>query len=235
MGNEEIRSAFFWAPGFSFAHIYTAPRGEAPQPGLECDESISDSGSGSPAPSLYSFSSSIDGRMMLRNVYGRVLNNQNDTYFLPADNEEHRRLDLQHQIITLSLGGLYPAAGLVRRALNPRADRTPTIMDVGTGSGSWAIDMAKEFPHCDVVGVDLAPPQIDVALPANCRSISAGIRDFPTFLDELAKTLRPGGVCCWEMERCSYTTKMKDPWLSANKEAVKSRGPIEFSSLLTMR
>lgn len=53
-------------------------------------------------------------------------------------------------------------------------------MDVGTGSGSWcarlkflfddsysiyiirirAMDMAKEFPHCDVVGVDLVPPRV---------------------------------------------------------------------------
>ncbi|CCM00019.1 uncharacterized protein FIBRA_02045 [Fibroporia radiculosa] len=77
--------------------------------------------------------------------------------------------------------------------------------------------MAKEFPHCDVVGVDLVPPRIDGELPANCRfeiddanlgfshyqdsfdvvharAVSAGIRDFPQLLEELARSLRPGGV-----------------------------------------
>lgn len=76
------------------------------------------------------------------------------TYFLPAvmaspsymfslsdvfyqDHEEHRRLDLQHHIQTISLGSLYPAPDLVRRALQPRTYPTPAILDVGTGSGSW--------------------------------------------------------------------------------------------------
>ncbi|KAI0672942.1 S-adenosyl-L-methionine-dependent methyltransferase [Trametes maxima] len=180
-------------------------------------EGSSDGRSGSPAPSLYSFSSSVDGQLMLRHVHGRILNNQNDTYYLPADNEEHRRLDLQHQVISLALGGLYPAPDLVRRALRPRPGKIPAILDVGTGSGSWAIDMAKQFPHCTVVGVDLAPPRVDGDLPPNCRfeiddanlgfshyresfdliharSISAGIRDYPQFLEEVAQALRPGGV-----------------------------------------
>ncbi|KAI0664665.1 S-adenosyl-L-methionine-dependent methyltransferase [Cubamyces menziesii] len=180
-------------------------------------ESSSDGRSGSPAPSLYSFSSSVDGQLMLRQVYGRVLNNANDTYFLPADTEEHRRLDLQHQVITLALGGLYPAPDLVRRALRPRPGKAPAVLDVGTGSGSWAIDMAKQFPHCTVVGVDLVPPRVDGDLPPNCRfeiddanlgfshyretfdliharSISSGIRDYPQFLDELAQALRRDGV-----------------------------------------
>ncbi|KAH9843187.1 S-adenosyl-L-methionine-dependent methyltransferase [Rhodofomes roseus] len=187
----------------------------------DTESTMSDVRTGSPAPSLYSFSSSVDERFMpplqLRTMYGRILNSQNDTYFLPADHEEHRRLDVQHHQYTLILGRLYPAPELVWRALRPRPDRRPTILDVGTGSGSWAVDMAREFPHCDVVGIDLAPPRIDGKQPSNCRfeiddanlgflhyidsfdvvharAISAGIRDFPGLLRELAGTLRPGGV-----------------------------------------
>ena len=77
------------------------------------------------------------------------------TYFLPAvskafykiccwakalqDNEEHRRLDLQHQIYTAILGGHYPAAPFVRYALRPRPHRRPSVFDVGTGSGRWSV------------------------------------------------------------------------------------------------
>ncbi|RDX56492.1 S-adenosyl-L-methionine-dependent methyltransferase [Lentinus brumalis] len=198
-------------------HIYSSAEESPLCSSDEFVDTSSDGRSASPAPSMYSFSSSVDGRTMLREAYGRILNNQNDTYFLPADNEEHRRLDLQHQIITLALGSLYPAPNLVRRALAPRPGKTAAILDVGTGSGSWAIDMAKQFPHCSVVGVDLAPPRVDGDLPPNCRfeiddanlgfshyresfdviharSVSAGIRDFPQFLEELAQALRPGGV-----------------------------------------
>jgi hypothetical protein len=33
-----------------------------------------------------------------------------------------------------------------------------------------ALAMAKEFPHCEVVGVDLAPVPVDVgSVPPNCR------------------------------------------------------------------
>ncbi|KDQ60927.1 hypothetical protein JAAARDRAFT_173301 [Jaapia argillacea MUCL 33604] len=174
--------------------------------------------SGSPAPSVYSFHPSVDERLVLRSVHGRILNSQNETYMLPVDVEEHQRLDLQHQIYTRMLGGsLYAAPDLVRSALRPRNGPQPAILDIGTGSGSWALDMAKEFPHCDVVGIDLAPVRLVELPPINCRfeiddanlgfphyrnsfdvvhcrAISGGIRDFQELLSEIVDVLRPGGV-----------------------------------------
>lgn len=43
-------------------------------------------------------------------------------------------------------------------------------MDVGTGSGVWAIDFADEHPHCDIIGTDLSPVQ-PTAVPPNCQFI----------------------------------------------------------------
>ncbi|KAG9048346.1 hypothetical protein FS837_000218 [Tulasnella sp. UAMH 9824] len=55
-------------------------------------------------------------------------------------------------------GGLYLAQGAVHKALSARIDSlAPRVLDLGTGSGKWAIDMANEFPHAEVLGVDLAP------------------------------------------------------------------------------
>lgn len=48
----------------------------------------------------------------------------------------------------------------VRRTLAPRQDVVPAIIDVGTGSGSWAIDMGRHFPHAEVLGLDLAPANL---------------------------------------------------------------------------
>ncbi|KIJ35761.1 hypothetical protein M422DRAFT_261942 [Sphaerobolus stellatus SS14] len=211
------------------------PLDDATDAGSDVD--MMSSGRVSPAPSLYSFHSSIDGRTILRDLHGRILNNSNDVsdyslidgitrihvstklYMLPADGEEHDRLDLQHGIYTLSLGGLYPAAVReeVKALLAPRKLGRPAILDVGTGSGSWAMAMAREFPHAEVVGMDLAPVRLVSSIPSNCRfeiddanlgfahyqgsfdvvharAVGGGIRDFLTLLAELANTVRPGGM-----------------------------------------
>lgn len=67
----------------------------------------------------------------------------NDELTGPKDNEEHRRLDLQHHIYTMMLGELYPAPDLVRWALRPRAECRPSVLDIGTGSGRWYVYDAR--------------------------------------------------------------------------------------------
>ncbi|KJZ78507.1 hypothetical protein HIM_01898 [Hirsutella minnesotensis 3608] len=85
-------------------------------------------------------------------------------YVLPNDAQEQERLDLQHHIWRLLLGGrLYTAA------LPPPETRPSLrILDLGTGTGIWAIDMADEFPSGSVAGVDLSPIQPEW-VPNNCR------------------------------------------------------------------
>ncbi|KAJ5605182.1 hypothetical protein N7510_010336 [Penicillium lagena] len=41
------------------------------------------------------------------------------------------------------------------------------ILDLGTGRGNWAVDVADMFPDANVRGVDLFPPPLDW-LPPNC-------------------------------------------------------------------
>ena len=35
----------------------------------------------------------------------------------------------------------------------------PRVLDVGTGTGIWAIEMGEQYPDSEVYGVDLSPVQ----------------------------------------------------------------------------
>ena len=63
---------------------------------------------------------------------------------------EQDRLDLQHHVIKLLLNGELHLAPLE----NPKR-----ILDLGTGTGLWAIEMADKFPKAKVIGTDLSPVQ----------------------------------------------------------------------------
>jgi len=55
-------------------------------------------------------------------------------YALPNDETEQNRLDMMHHIYSLLLGGKLHVAPLTE----PKR-----ILDIGTGTGIWAIDMAE--------------------------------------------------------------------------------------------
>lgn len=155
---------------------------------------------------------------LFREVAGRTLNTRNDMYMLPVDDEEQDRQDIEHRALYLVLDGLYAAPDLVAKAMAPRQNRPPAVFDIGTGSGTWAMDMAREFPHAEVVGIDLAPPTLhSEGIPNNCRfevddanldlshyadcfnvvhmrSVSQGIRSYQDTIHRVAQTLRTGGV-----------------------------------------
>lgn len=88
----------------------------------------------------------VAGRLRVRGV----------PYNLPRDVEEMSRLDFQHYLFRAALQGNYLAP-----LHQPRS-----ILDVGTGTGRWAREMAVEFPQANVVGLDIKPPPVDEAAEA---------------------------------------------------------------------
>src|SRR5579884_281287 len=72
-------------------------------------------------------------------------------YALPRDMEEINRLDFQHYMLRFAFQGLYAAP----------IGAPASILDVGTGTGRWAIEMAELFPAARVVGLDVNPPPPD--------------------------------------------------------------------------
>ncbi|KAG8739609.1 hypothetical protein FRC12_016260 [Ceratobasidium sp. 428] len=137
---------------------------------------------------------------------------------LPADAPEMKRLNIQHRMMLLALGGLYPDnyTDSIRRRLKDREGETIEIADLGSGSGDWISDMAKEFPHARGVGIDLAP-SMPIGVASNvrfetrdvtkgmaehdgkydmvhARSVANGISDYPVFIAAMARMLKPGGI-----------------------------------------
>ncbi|KAG9008864.1 hypothetical protein FRB94_012833 [Tulasnella sp. JGI-2019a] len=160
----------------------------------------------------------VNGSEFVRTVRGRGYPSRSDKYILPCDEEEHQRQDIEHRVLSLVMDSLYAAPELVRRAMVPRPNVVSAVLDIGTGSGSWAMDMAREFPHADVVGLDLVPPNVSQEdIPSNCRfevddvnldmshyaksfnivhmrSIAMGVNNFQDLIHRLAQTLRADGA-----------------------------------------
>jgi ubiquinone/menaquinone biosynthesis C-methylase UbiE len=52
-----------------------------------------------------------------------------------------------------------------------------TIVDVGTGNGIWALEMASEQCNCKVIGLDLRPPSESQGKPKNLNYYEADITE----------------------------------------------------------
>lgn len=83
----------------------------------------------------------------------------NSTYLLPKDLEGQGRLDYQHAVMNLTLGNHY---------LAPLPPVVRTMVDVGTGTGIWAAEMARVFPESLVVGLDVDEALFNPAVPSHC-------------------------------------------------------------------
>lgn len=89
-----------------------------------------------------------------------------------------------------------------------------SILDVGTGTGAWAIEVADQFEQARVVGTDISPIQPDY-IPPNCdfliddfespwaythlfdyihaRNLGGAVADWKQFHQEAFNSLKPGG------------------------------------------
>ncbi|TDZ13654.1 Secondary metabolism regulator LAE1 [Colletotrichum orbiculare MAFF 240422] len=118
------------------------------------DEATSEVG-GSVASSKTSLADSIYN---YRLENGRTYHRYKDgKYFYPNDDRESDRLDLQHYQFLLSLDG---KLGL--SPPNENDSQVKRVLDVGTGTGIWAVEFGDLHPQAEVVGVDLSPPQTEV-------------------------------------------------------------------------
>jgi len=156
-----------------------------------------------------------------------------NAYYLPNDEVEAARLDLQHYTWKLTFDG---APGRVPLVVG---DRIRRVLDVGTGTGIWAMEVADAFPDKEVVGTDLSPIQPDFVPPncefvvddverewawerkfdyIHCRMLCLGMHDWPRFFQQAYDNLEPGG---W-LETC----EVQFPPRRADQDLVQGSGSI---------
>ena len=119
---------------------------------MEADEHEIDSAfGGSEADSLASSTSSIRSEITKYHFeHGRRYHAYKaGSYLYPNDEQALNQMDIEHHNQGLQLGALH---------LSPLKD-PEQILDVGTGTGIWAIDMGDNYPSAVVTGIDLSPTQ----------------------------------------------------------------------------
>jgi SAM-dependent methyltransferase len=79
------------------------------------------------------------------------------TYFVhdKQNQEELQRLTIQDRMITTAMGGVLSE--------QPNPTTIHRVLDIGCGSGGWAIEAARAFPTMSLAGIDVSKRMIDYA------------------------------------------------------------------------
>ncbi|KAH8896810.1 S-adenosyl-L-methionine-dependent methyltransferase [Thozetella sp. PMI_491] len=131
---------------------------------------------------------------------------KNGRYPIPNDDTEQNREDMKHALhMELTDGKLF---------LAPIGDNPQRIIDLGTGTGIWATEVADQYPSAQVIGTDLSPIQSNWVPPnvqfliddfedewlngddfdlVHLRSIAPIAKDMPKLLRQSIEHTRPGG------------------------------------------
>lgn len=142
----------------------------------------------------------------------------NTMYKLPHDQSESQRLHLQHRIWTKLIGGLYPSdlSHIIEQRLN---NDNAEVLDVGCGTGIWALEMCQRFPNVKVIGLDVTNWNSgNSTLPQNytfiycdlsngfptafvnrfdiiqCRAVLQHVAEPKKLVERMAWCLKPGGL-----------------------------------------
>ncbi|OLN86445.1 Phosphomethylethanolamine N-methyltransferase 2 [Colletotrichum chlorophyti] len=159
------------------------------------------------ASSTASITSTI---LQYRKIHGRTFHGEvgNAQYWGSNDEPQNEAWDINHHLLTLSMGDKLHLAPLDKSKLRK-------ALDIGTGTGIWAIDFADENPDCEVIGTDISPIQPTWVPPnlkfeiddctcewtfepesfdyVHIRFLVGSIRDWPALFKQAYRALKPGG------------------------------------------
>jgi SAM-dependent methyltransferase len=166
-------------------------------------------------------------------------------YYFPNDEKENERLDLTHHMFTMVLGD--------KLHLAPIGSNPQNILDIGTGTGLWCIEMGDDYPSAQILGNDLSavqpsmvPPNVKFEIDdvesawtyskffdyIHCRYMMLSISDWPKLVKNCFDFLSPGGWVefqDWDLRWYSEDGSLKPDsalakWVDLLVEASKKMG-----------
>ncbi|KAF5487596.1 Secondary metabolism regulator LAE1 [Colletotrichum siamense] len=176
-------------------------------PHIEADDATSvdgyESASSRGSSTATSLSSSIrDFNFENRRRYHKYKEGQ---YHFPNDEPEQERENMKHHMIVALCDS---------KLHNAPINSPQKILDIGTGTGIWAIEMGETYPEADVEGIDLSPIQPQFVPPnvrfivddaearwlyandsvdyIHLRHMAPSIKDWPKLLSQAYRALKPG-------------------------------------------
>jgi SAM-dependent methyltransferase len=148
------------------------------------------------------------------------------------DEEANQHQDIGHNLYTKTLGG--------RLFLAPVGPTPSQVLDLGTGTGVWAIDVADAYPSAIVTGTDLSPIQPSWIPPnvrfeiddmeaewtfdegrfdlIHVRGLHGSITDWPALYAQCLRALKPGGY----LEQAEYSAQF-----TSDDDTIPPGGGIE--------
>lgn len=127
---------------------------------------------------------------------------------MPNDEAEQIRLAITHQAYMFGLDDQL-TLGLIPRSAK-------RILDVGTGTGDWAITVGERFPGAEIIATDITHAFLPPSCPSNVffelddaqnewaynkpfdfihmRNLSGAFSNWSAVYAEVSKNLRPGGI-----------------------------------------
>ncbi|KAF9869752.1 methyltransferase domain-containing protein [Colletotrichum karsti] len=209
------------------ARIASPPQASSPSPQSPAEETVSQANDHEEAPSelevddassVEGYESASDHGSSLATSLASSIRDYNfenkrryhkykeGQYHFPNDEPEQERENMKHHMIV----------ALCDNKLHNAPIKDPKkVLDIGTGTGIWAIEMGDTYPEADVEGIDLSPIQPPF-VPTNVhftvddveaewlhpessvdyihlRHMYPSIKNWPKLLEQAYRALKPGG------------------------------------------
>ncbi|KAK6207938.1 UMTA protein [Colletotrichum tabaci] len=167
-----------------------------------------------------------------RTIHGRTFQTSSTTdYLYPNDEEQIEGFDITHHYLLMLMDDKLFVCPF---------EKGHNVLDIGTGTGIWAIDFADEFPGAEVIGTDISAIQPGW-VPPNCRfqiddaqldwtfkkdhfdfiharGLSGGIDDWQRLYDQAFEHLAPGGW--FESVEADSQVRSENPGVEADPDHV---------------
>ncbi|EFQ32537.1 methyltransferase domain-containing protein [Colletotrichum graminicola M1.001] len=165
---------------------------------------------------------------------------------MPNDESERARLEIQHQLFKLCLEGSLTATKLPK-------DQPLSILDIGTGTGNWAVEMGEQYPLAKIMGIDISAALLPTTVPPNVvfevedvtndwarergsldfvhvrNLVGGGVPDWRALFQQTYEHLKPGG----QIEFSEVRTRFFDLVGNSSDEPTAPTEEEKDSSMMT--